>query len=97
MGTGRWGERVASTPIRSPLSLGTATLALSPLRSPCHTLTKSVFSWKMYRTQTWLYSARPASVAAGTSETKRSRQRARGTSSGWRGVPFLRPPNQAQV
>ena len=41
IGTGLCGERVANTPIFSPLSRGTWILALSPERSPCQSFTRS--------------------------------------------------------
>mmetsp|Transcript_40951 Transcript_40951/g.104750 ORF Transcript_40951/g.104750 Transcript_40951/m.104750 type:complete len:241 (+) Transcript_40951:105-827(+) len=95
MGLGRCGVRVASTPMRSPLSRGTPILALMRgARCPGCLLCaarwcRSVLQWKMYMTQQWLYCSRPSRQPGGTPGASCSRARARGTSSGCRGVPFL--------
>lgn len=60
------------------------------LSGSVHSRPRSVFSWKTYSTQQWLYCARPSSAIAGTPPCVSVRRaRESGTRSGCRGVPFL--------
>jgi hypothetical protein len=56
-----------------------------------------VFLWKMYSTHTWLYCISPSSALLGMSECSVSTARASVTSSGCRGVPFLRAGGRASA
>ncbi len=69
IGDGRWGERVASTPMRPPLRRGTCTLAFSPSEawSGDHRRCRSVLQWKTKITHTWEYCSRPSKQPAGMS------------------------------